>query len=549
MKMYLGISSEKPLGLFIRLLVIFTVVTNVNAVKESASLRDRVAQIKLALDNKVEIAPIKDKLLPSEFEGLDDEISEELAFSPFILTLEEAIEYAILNNLSFRNSYGLLEIATRKVTANKASLFEPTLQLSYDRRATNNPAQGFIPQFTSQVEGGSLSYSQQFNDGTNVILNYGTNNSSSSLRDQQSNTGLQLQIRRSLFGKSNTFYANEISLRNARIDKKIAYTEYLDSYQALVVKVVEAYLNTVKAQRQIGVSESVLRSRQELLDLTQIKFNLGVSTKLDVLRVEVQVASEEELLIKARNTFQNRMDALLNILNYDDPPENVAVSFDEEHNSSELEYSEKLDENLDRAMTQRFDIKIAQFRLSQQSNSLRNAQEQIKNKVELSGSLRKHATDSVFSASQDFSDRNWSLGLSYKYPLGNRRNRENLFSQRVRLNNSERQLEELRLKVGLEVRNAQRSIVSTRERIKVLKKNLARARENLKLARLSYEKGIKSSIEVLDAQDDLQDVNKNYINTILDLKIAEFRLLRSMGTIGIPESIMLKAQQWLLVKN
>lgn len=549
MKMYLGISSEKPLGLFIRLLVIFTVVTNVNAVKESASLRDRVAQIKLALDNKVEIAPIKDNLLPSEFEGLDDEISEELAFSPFILTLEEAIEYAILNNLSFRNSYGLLEIATRKVTANKASLFEPTLQLSYDRRATNNPAQGFIPQFTSQVEGGSLSYSQQFNDGTNVILNYGTNNSSSSLRDQQSNTGLQLQIRRSLFGKSNTFYANEISLRNARIDKKIAYTEYLDSYQALVVKVVEAYLNTVKAQRQIGVSESVLRSRQELLDLTQIKFNLGVSTKLDVLRVEVQVASEEELLIKARNTFQNRMDALLNILNYDDPPENVAVSFDEEHNSSELEYSEKLDENLDRAMTQRFDIKIAQFRLSQQSNSLRNAQEQIKNKVELSGSLRKHATDSVFSASQDFSDRNWSLGLSYKYPLGNRRNRENLFSQRVRLNNSERQLEELRLKVGLEVRNAQRSIVSTRERIKVLKKNLARARENLKLARLSYEKGIKSSIEVLDAQDDLQDVNKNYINTILDLKIAEFRLLRSMGTIGIPESIMLKAQQWLLVKN
>jgi len=110
-------------------------------------------------------------------------------------------------------------------------------------------------------------------------------------------------------------------------------------------------------------------------------------------------------------------------------------------------------------------------------------------------------------------------------------------------------LEELRLRVGLEVRNAQRSIVSTRERIKVLKKNLARARENLKLARLSYEKGIKSSIEVLDAQDDLQDVNKNYINTMLDLKIAEFRLLRSMGTIGIPESIMQKAQQWLLVKN
>ena len=82
-----------------------------------------------------------------------------------------------------------------------------------------------------------------------------------------------------------------------------------------------------------------------------------------------------------------------------------------------------------------------------------------------------------------------------------------------------------------------------------INKNLVRAKENLKLAELSYEKGIKSSIEVLDAQDDLQEVNKNYINTILDLKIAEFRLLRAMGTIGIPDLILKKADQWLALKN
>ena len=141
------------------------------------------------------------------------------------------------------------------------------------------------------------------------------------------------------------------------------------------------------------------------------------------------------------------------------------------------------------------------------------------------------------------------MGLSYTQPLGNRKNRENLFSQRVRINTSERNLEELKLRVGLEVRNAQRNIVATQERIRVLEKNLDRAKENLKLAQLSYEKGIKSSIEVLDAQDDLQEVNKNYINTILDLKIAEFRLLRAMGTIGIPDLILKKADQWLAINN
>ena len=453
------------------------------------------------------------------------------------------------NNLSFKNSFALLEIASRNVNSIKAGLYEPSLQFGYNRRANNNPAQGFIPQFTSQNEGGFVDYSQQFNDGTNLSVTYNSDNSSSSLRDQLNNSGLQLQIRRALFGKNNTFYASNIRLRNSRLDRKVAYFEYLDAYQALVLQVTEAYLTAVKAQRQIGVSQSVLASRQELLDLTRIKFNLGVSTKLDVLRVEVQVASEEESLIKARNTLENRLDSLLNVLNYDYPPTQVKVSFDEAYELKSLDYDQNVNNNLQRALEQRHDLHIVQCKLEQQKNSLSNAKEQVKNKVEFNGSIRRHATDEVFSRSQDFSDRNWSMGLSYTQPLGNRKNRENLFSQRVRVNNSERKLEELKLSIGLQVRNAQRNIVATRERMKVLEKNLARAKENLKLAQLSYEKGIKSSIEVLDAQDDLQEVNKNYINTILDLKIAEFRLLRAMGAIGIPDLVLKKADQWLALNN
>ncbi len=504
---------------------------------EEQALPEKVAQIKEALNTEIKL------------EEMDSETSEELAFSPLDLSLEEAIEYAMANNLSFKNSFALLEVATRGVTAIKAGLYEPSLQFGYNRRATNNPAQGFIPQFTSQNEGGSVGYSQQFSDGTNVGLTYNSNNSSSSLRDQLNNSGLQLQIKRSLFGKSNSFYASEVKLHNARLDKKVAYFEYLDAYQALVLKVTEAYLNAVKAQRQIGVSESVLASRQELLDLTQVKFNLGVSTKLDVLRVEVQVAGEEESLIKARNTLDNSLDSLLNVLNYDYPPGKVEVSFDETYELKELDYDPDVATNLKRALSQRYDLQIFKCKLEQQKNSLRNAKEQVKNKVEFNGSIRRHSTDDAFSKSQDFSDRNWAMGLSYKQPLGNRKNRENLFSQRVQVNNGERSLKELKLRVGLEVRNAQRNIAATRERLKVLDKNLVRAKENLKLAELSYEKGIKSSIEVLDAQDDLQEVNKNYINTILDLKIAEFRLLRAMGTIGIPDLILKKADQWLALKN
>ena len=100
---------------------------------EEPNLRERVAQIKEALNTEIE--------LPE----MDLSTSEELAFSPFDLSLEEAIEYAMNNNISFKNSFAMLEIASRGANAVKAGLYEPSLQFGYNRRARNNPAQGIHP--------------------------------------------------------------------------------------------------------------------------------------------------------------------------------------------------------------------------------------------------------------------------------------------------------------------------------------------------------------------------------------------------------------------
>ena len=224
---------------------------------EEPALEERVAQIKEALNTEIE--------LPE----LDSKTAEELAFSPFDLSLEEAIEYAMTNNLSFKNSLALLEVASRGVNSIKAGLYEPSLQFGYSKRANNNPAQGFIPQFTSQNEGGSVNYKQQFSDGTNLSLTYNSSNSSVVFGINLTIVDYNCRLGE-LYLEKIIHSMNETRLRNSRLDKKIAYFEYLDAYQALVLKVTEAYLNAVKAQRQIGVSESVLSSRQELLDLTKL---------------------------------------------------------------------------------------------------------------------------------------------------------------------------------------------------------------------------------------------------------------------------------------
>jgi len=494
------------------------------------SLRDRLEDWKSSV------------ILGLAAQGLADGGSEEdiHVFNPRVLTLDEALEIALENNLGFQNSYAGIETSVRRLNATRASIFEPSMQFSWSRSARNSPAQGFIPQFTSTSEGGSVEYAKTLGDGTGVSLEYSTRDSASSLRSPQNNSGLSLNFSRALVGKDNSFFAKKTQLSMAERDREIAHLSFLDSFQSLALEEVESFLNTVKAFQQIDVSKSVLSYRSELLGLTKIKFKLGVVTRLDVLRVEVQVAREEEALIQAKNRYENQLDSLLNLLNYERhqgrikleyKPRVRDLSYDPQHLESE-------------AIAKRLDLKIQELRLAKERLNLINKQEQVKNKVQLTASMRKHASDDSFHKAQDFSDRDWSMGLNYSVPLGNRKDREDLLAQRVAVDNLKRNIEELENRVGLEVRNNIRTLQATRKRLDVMKKNLERAHENLKLAKLSYEKGIKSSIDVLDAQDDLQAVNKDYINTQLDLKIAEFRLDRSTGSIELPMSVRGMAEEW-----
>ncbi|MBT3784989.1 TolC family protein [bacterium] len=463
------------------------------------------------------------------------------AYNPRQLGLVEAIEIAAKRNLGFKNTLGSLEIAARGSRALHASVFEPSLQFGWNRNASFSPAQGFIPQFNSQSDGGSLRYDQQLHDGTDLSLEYSSRNSESSFRTQQNNTGLQLSISRALTGKDNSFFGSKISLSKSERDQKIAFLRLLNSFQGLMFEVIQSFLNAYKAFEQIEVSQSVLSYRKELLDLTGIKYRLGVATRLDVLRVEVQVAREEEGEIQARNLYENRLDALLDTLNYERHEGEVKLQYDPKIHPREFVEQDLIET----ALRERIDLQIQSLQLEKSELDLRNAKEQVRNKVLMNASLRKHGTDETFMKANDYQDRNWSLGVSYSYPLGNNQRREVLLSEQVRVQNQQRTLQEAKNRATLEVRSSLRNILSTRKRLQVMEKNLERARENLKLAKLSYEKGIKSSIDVLDAQDDLLAVNKDYINTLIDWKIAQFELDLRTGSLPIPDQILSTAKKWL----
>lgn len=517
---------------------IFSISSFINAqTTTDVDLRDRVKEIKNNFNDSNNKNLLSDKHL--------EITKDEMAFSPFVLSLEDSIEHAVRENLVFQNNYDSLEVSSRGYDSSKAGLYDPSMQFSYDKRSRSSPKTISLPFDTSsKSDSYSVAYSQQLQNGIDSSISYSTSFSKalrSGVLQKENTSGVVVNFSKPINGHSDSFLRSRNSLQKLSIDQKKSYYSYLDQYQKLVFRVIRSYLDVVKNKRGIEVVQSVLKYQQELLSLTKIKYRLGVATKLDVLRVEVQVAQQEESIISSENSYKNSLENLLNILNYQNSSEDVSISYD----SKFIKKSYDVKQLIENALSLRFDLQIENLSQEQSKLDLRLRERLLTNKISLNTSIQKAGNGIDYNTANKLDNKTWSIGLRYNIALGNRAKRESLMIQRVQTRTQLRKIKDLKNNIRLDVRNTVRSIQANQKRIEVLTKNLQRANENLRLAKLSYEKGIKSSIEVLDAQDDLLSVNNSYVNSLLALKTLEFDLQVKVGSLHIPKSVKENAKKWI----
>ena len=81
----------------------------------------------------------------------------------------------------------------------------------------------------------------------------------------------------------------------------------------LSAEVANAWFGAVAANRRIALLRAQLTLDRELLDLLQLRFDYGVGTRVDVMRQQARVADSETLIPLAQSdlaVFENRLDVL-----------------------------------------------------------------------------------------------------------------------------------------------------------------------------------------------------------------------------------------------
>jgi outer membrane protein TolC len=252
------------------------------------------------------------------------------------------------------------------------------------------------------------------------------------------------------------------------------------------------------------------------------KMQMQKAARVDLLRTEVRLADIEEQLLRERNILDIKRFTLARLLGWEGKDDSISI-----HGQLELDRKtddiREVDSAFQSALTQREDYQALLLKIDAQQKAVASEKGVRMPRVSLNASYG----DQWDEDDSDIHNEIGNVGVLVDIPLfeggqiSARINRE-----RHRLNAVRKALDDLRLKIRVEVKTAIANIQSTEARIGVAQKAIEQAKESLRIEREKYRLGKGAIVDVLDAQAALLDSQMNYYKALAEHKTAraEYRL-------------------------
>jgi len=280
-----------------------------------------------------------------------------------------------------------------------------------------------------------------------------------------------------------------------------------------------AYYGVLQSKNLVSVNEEAVKNLQEHLKTAQEKFAVGLVAKADVLRSEVELANAEQNLIKARNGYDLALANLKNVMSVDQATDLVLTD-----TMTYEEYGKTLEDSIALAHAQRPEI-------AQTEAAVRAAD--IGVKVAESGKL----PTLNFGAAKGWNDSalpesggDWSLSLTASWNIFD----AGVVNARIRqadsgLAKAKEQARQIADAVDLEVRQQYLSMQEAEKRLDTTEVAIAKAQEDLSIAREKYNAGVGTTIDVIDAQLALAQARTNYYQALYDFSVNKAKLIKATG--------------------
>ncbi len=319
-----------------------------------------------------------------------------------------------------------------------------------------------------------------------------------------------------------------------KISAGIKAANYFKTFSAQGLSAVESdlVLNTKKAFYQVQLNKKLLKiNRQSLqqqlanLKNTRKLFAQGQVSELDTLRAWVKYTNLQPQVIKSENALETSKNQLKEIMGLN-LQKNIFIA-------EELTFAAvnipKIEEIQQSALRQRPEFKQLQLQSKILEQNIGVNRAELFPKLFLNGTYQTIAQSDKYDFGDGFqSSISGSVRLEFPLFSGFRKYAK-LQQAKINYQNSLHQTEQFKDQMLIDLSSTVLKIKESEKRVQVQQNAIKQAERALYISQKQYNEGVGTQLELDDALLSLNITRSNYIQAIVDYKIAVAELDKAIG--------------------
>lgn len=314
-----------------------------------------------------------------------------------------------------------------------------------------------------------------------------------------------------------------VSRRNWQASKETERASVLsakDTRELVVLAVGGTYLQTVATAARVVSQRAQIENAQSIYHQAVIRKRAGTNARIDVMRSLVELQTEQQRLSSFEADLRKQKISLARLIGL---PLDRDLILTERLDAGEPDVPD-VSTALHRAMQHRADLQAAGAQLRAAERTLAAAHAERLPSVSLSGDYgvigpNPASTHGVFSVVGSVSVPIWQGG----------RTKGDIEQAEATLRQRQAELADQRGRVEQDVRTALIELETAKGQVRLAESNRTYANETLLEARDRFSAGVATTVEVVQAQEQVAGAESDYISSLFSFNLADLALARATG--------------------
>ncbi len=453
------------------------------------------------------------------------------------ITLAQVRQWALENNLDLKVQLLSPTISSNTLSEEEAQ-FEALFTTGVDYTVTDSPT-------ASQLSGSSVrdlrltpGLQLPLQTGGTLRLDYAgdrfeTNNQFSTLNPSYA-SDLSASISQPLL-RGAGLHTNSNRIRVAFYDYQISEARAKLEVTRVLTAAETAYWRLYAAREDLQVKRKDYDLALAQLERARRQVAAQVAAEVEIIRAESGVADTVEAIIIAENSVRDRQRELKRIVHHPDLPIGGTTALIPETLPNPFAYEINAEKLVETAMLRRMEMLEQELRVLQENSNLDVARNSALPLVSLDYTYNINGLGPAWSdslqmvADKDFEDHR--IGLRVEIPIGNSAARARVRRAMASRMQALATQQQRALTIEQEVYNAVDQLQANWQRILASRQRTILAARVLDVETRQFEQGLRTSTDVLDAQNNLASAQSAEIAAVTEYQISQTDLAFATGMV------------------